>query len=195
MARKPVEGMRERILDTAVRLFSANGVHAVGLQQIIDECGCGKNLLYREFACKDDLVAAYLERCRLDWQRIFDEATQPLAGDPAAQMVAVVRAIAEKATVAGSRGCALRNTHAEFPDARHPAHQVAVNHFNSMRAQLLDLAEQAHAKDPRTLADRVMLIIDGLYANGAVLGSGGAAPAAVAFAEEIVRAETNALIA
>jgi len=194
MVRKPAEGTREMILGTAIRLFNANGVHAVGLQQIIDECGCGKNLLYREFASKDELVAAYLEVCRSDWARIFDHATRPYEGDAAAQLVALVRSIAEKATAPGSRGCALRNTHAEFPNPGHPAHKVAVAHFTTMREQLMHLAEQTTARNPRGLADRVMLIIDGLYANGAMLGSTGAAAEAVAFAEEVVRFETGSLV-
>ena len=46
---------------------------------------------------------------------------------------------------------------------------------------------RAGARDPRTLADRIELIIDGLNSNAAAHGGHGALPAAVAFAEEVVR--------
>src|SRR5438874_3352328 len=191
MAREPAPGAHDRILDTASRLFAERGVRAVGLQQVVDECGCGKNLLYREFSSKDELVAAYLQRCRDDWMVTFQATIQPFAGDPAAQLVAVVRATAEAATAPDFRGCALHNTHAEFRDRDHPAHHVAVEYVNAMRAQFEDLAEQAGAHDPRALADRILLIIEGLNANGAVLGRSGAATEAVTLAEDIVRAATR----
>jgi AcrR family transcriptional regulator len=187
MARKPAPDARERILDAATRLFNAHGVHAVGLQQIIDDLGCGKHLLYREFATKDDLIVAYLRRCRDDWTSVVEDASRSHAGDPAGQIVAIVRAVAERATAAGHRGCPVHNTHAEFPAADHPAHQVSVEHFDAIRSHLHDLATRAGAADAGTLADRLMLIIDGLNVNGATHGSEGAAAAAVPFAEEVVR--------
>jgi AcrR family transcriptional regulator len=188
MARRPDPQARQRILDTATRLFDTYGVHAVGLQQIIDETGCGKNLLYREFATKDDLVVAYLQRCRDTWSSIITEATAPLPDDPAGQLVAIVRTTVRHATAPGYRGCPVHNTHAEFPDARHPAHPVAVEHFAAVQALLLDLAERAGATDPKTLADRLALIIDGANTNAAALGSQGSAVVAVAFAQEVVAA-------
>jgi AcrR family transcriptional regulator len=191
MARKPAPGTRDRILDTAGRLFQEHGARAVGTQQIIDECGCGKKLLYGEFASKDDLVVAYLERCQQEWTAIMDEATRPYADDPAGQLVAMVRAVARQVTAPDFRGCPFRTTHAQFPDDRHPAHHVAVRHVNNLRNQLHRLAKRARARDPRALADRLMLIIDGLYINASMLGRRATATVAVALADEVVRESTS----
>jgi AcrR family transcriptional regulator len=193
MSRTPTPDARERILTTAARLFDAHGVHAVGLQMIIDDLGCGKNFLYREFPTKDDLVVAYLRRCRQDWESIVERATSPHEGDPASQLVAIVNAVAEQATASGFRGCPVHNTNAEFPEHQHPAHRASAEHFRAVRALLLDLAKRAGARDPRTLADRIELIIDGLNSNAAAHGGRGAAPAAVAFADEVVRAAVRPL--
>jgi AcrR family transcriptional regulator len=190
MARRPAPGARERILDTAAKLFYEEGVRAVGLQQVIDACGCGKSLLYREFPSKDDLVVAWLQRCRGTWRELVASATAGLEDDPAAQLVAIIRAAATEVAEPHARGCALRNTHAEFPDPAHPAHQVAVEHVAAMRDELHALARRTTAADPDTLADRLMLVLDGVYTNGIMLGPDGAAPAAVAFAEDLVRTAT-----
>lgn len=191
MARKPDPGTRDRILDTASRLFDEHGVHAVGMQQIIDECGCGKNLLYREFGSKDDLVAAYLARCREDWQAIVDRAAELTPGEPADRLVVIVDAVAEHAAAPGFRGCPVRNAHAEFPDPAHLVNRIAVQHYADRRAYLYDLAEEAGARDAHAVADRITLIIDGVNSNGAVLGGRGAAEIAVAFAREVVGAATS----
>lgn len=187
MARKPAPGTRDRILDNAARLFQQHGARAVGTQQIIDECGCGKKLLYGEFPTKDDLVVAYLERCQREWNEIMDEATATYVDDPGRQLVALVSAAARQVAAPDFRGCPFRTTHAQFPDDAHPAHQVAVRHVKSLRARLHRLAKQTQARDPRALADRLLLIIDGLYTNGSILGRSGAATAAVALADDVVR--------
>jgi len=187
MARSPAPGTRDRILDTATRLFQEQGVRAVGLQQIIDECGCGKSLLYREFASKDALVVAYLEHAQAEWSEIIDEALRPHAGDPAAQLVALVQAVADQVAATDYAGCPFRTTHAHFPAPDHPAHRVAVRHVRDLRARLRRLARLARARNPAALGDRLLLIIDGLYVNGSMLGDRAAGATAVALAEELVR--------
>jgi AcrR family transcriptional regulator len=179
--------VRERILDVASRLFDGHGVHAVGMQQIIDDFGCGKAMLYREFPTKDDLVVAYLERVTRTWDRVREQVAEQWPDDPAGQLVAIVSYTAEAAMAPGYRGCPAHNTHAEFPDADHPAHGVSVAYYDRIYNGLADLAKQAGAADPRGLADRLMLIIDGLSASGAMRGREGAAPAGVTFAEEVIR--------
>jgi AcrR family transcriptional regulator len=186
----PTPAARDRILDTAIRLFDRHGVHAVGMQQIIDDCGCGKKLLYGQFASKDDLVVAYLRRCAEGWQDLFDTA-KATTSDPADQLVEVVCAVAARAVAPGSRGCPLRTTLAEFADSGHPVHRIAEAHFVRVRAQLRGLAEKTGAEDPGRLADRLMLILDGLYANGPAFGEAGA-KTAVAFAEDVLRSAARA---
>lgn len=188
MARKPAPGARDRILDTASRLFREQGVHPVGLQQIIDECGCGKNLLYRNFTSKDDLVVAYLRRCRQEWEGIIDRAIEQAGPDPASQLVAVVHAVAGQVRDADYHGCPFLSTHSEFRDPGHPAHHVSAEHFDALRRQLHAIAAQGELRDPHGVAERILLIIYGLYATAAVLGAHGTAPNAVALAEETVRA-------
>ena len=188
MARKPDATARERILAVATRLFDAHGVHTVGLQQIIDELGCGKNLLYREFATKDELVVAYLERCQHDWTSIVERISEELPGDPAGQLIEIVAVVAEQATRPGFRGCPVHNTNAEFAVADHPVHRACVGHFDEVRDHLYDLAVRARADDPRTLADRIALIVDGVNANGAALGARGASSVARGLADDVVRA-------
>jgi AcrR family transcriptional regulator len=189
MARRPTAGARDRILATASRLFRENGVHPVGLQQIVDECGCGKNLLYRNFASKDDLVVAYLRRCRTEWEGVIDRAIEQAGGDPASQLVAVVSAVAGQVRDGDYHGCPFLNAHAEFRDPGHPAHLVSVGHFDALRRQLHGIAAQGGLRDPGGLAERILLIIYGLYAAGAVLGAHDTVPNAVALAEETIRAQ------
>ncbi len=191
MARTPAPGTRDRILDSATRLFQQHGARAVGTQQIIDDCGCGKNLLYREFQSKDDLVVAYLERCQREWAEIMDEATRPCTGDPAGQLVALVRAAAHQVADPAYQGCPFRTTHAQFPDG-HPAREITVRHVEDLRDRLIRLGEQARARDPRDLADRLRLIINGIYVDGSVLGPQGATRAAVTLAEQLVNDATAA---
>jgi len=52
---------RERLLETADRLFYAEGVQTVGIDRILDESGVAKRSLYTNFGSKDALIEAYLQ--------------------------------------------------------------------------------------------------------------------------------------
>jgi AcrR family transcriptional regulator len=60
LSKKPT--MKERILETADRLFYLQGIRAVGVDTIAAEIGISKRTLYNHFPSKDALTAAYLER-------------------------------------------------------------------------------------------------------------------------------------
>jgi AcrR family transcriptional regulator len=47
---------RQRLLDAATSLFYAEGIHAVGVDRIIDEAGVTRATMYKQFEGKEGLV-------------------------------------------------------------------------------------------------------------------------------------------
>jgi AcrR family transcriptional regulator len=194
MARTPDPQLRERVLETAARLFYRDGVRAVGLQQVIDEARVGKSSVYREFASKDDLVAAWLHRSRAAWWARAAVIAERHA-DPARQLLELVGAVHDEIADPGFRGCRFLNTSSEFRDLDHPGHRESVEHLREIREQFVSLAREAGADDPVALADELALIVDGMYANGAVLGADGPASRGVAAAADRIAARTGTRVA
>jgi AcrR family transcriptional regulator len=151
------------VLQTATELFYERGFHAVGVDLIIDRAGVAKTTLYRHFASKDDLIVAYLEHANTRFWAWFEGAIDPdlPAGD---QLVAVFDAVAKLATSPNCLGCTFQATAAEFPDAGHPGHAAALAHKQAVRSRLRDLAHAAGATDPGSLADGLLLVMDGAFA-------------------------------
>jgi AcrR family transcriptional regulator len=52
---------RARVLDAAARLFAAEGVDAVSMEEVAREAGVGKGTLYRRYADKGELSAALID--------------------------------------------------------------------------------------------------------------------------------------
>jgi len=192
LARRPAPGTRERILRVASELFNQHGVRAVGLQQVVDETGLGKSLLYREFASKDDLVVAWLHEMRAIWWEQTGKVIERYPDDPARQLLGIVEMVRDDVSAKGYFGCVYHNTNAEFRDPQHPGHQESVQHAREIRKQLRDLAKAAGVRNPAELGDQLLLVIDGIYASGAVLGPSGPARMGVDVAAELIRQHAGA---
>ena len=61
MARSSAQ-TREHVLAVANDLFYWHGIRATGVDRVAAEAGVAPTTLYRLFASKDDLIAAYIER-------------------------------------------------------------------------------------------------------------------------------------
>ena len=58
---------KDRILETAARLFYAQGYNATGINQILEEAKVAKASLYTHYGSKDELGIAYVKSAREDW--------------------------------------------------------------------------------------------------------------------------------
>jgi AcrR family transcriptional regulator len=167
MARKAAAGTRERILEAAAELFYARGVRAVGMSQIIDAAGCGKNLLYRHFPSKGDLVAAYLDAEAQHREQQARDVLSAAGGDPAGQIIALTRYLAGCVADSQFRGCALRNYVAEFPGDDGTATRLALAFLQHARSRIDRLVREAGVARPVEVSERIWLVHDGLYAMAA----------------------------
>ncbi|MDI6104873.1 TetR/AcrR family transcriptional regulator [Actinoplanes sp. NEAU-A12] len=160
MARTPAPGTRDTILTAAAGLFYEHGVRAVGMAQVVEAAGCGKNLLYKHFPSKAELAAAYLTLSRREWERSVTEALR-WSADPAERLISLVTEVAESVQRPGYRGCPFRNYLTEFPGETDEPARVAEAYLADSRAQVNRLVTGAGGSG--LLADRIWLVVNGLY--------------------------------
>src|SRR6266849_778512 len=101
----PQKSARERILETAEDLFYREGIHAVGIDTIIEKSGVAKMSLYRNFASKDDRGAAYLAARGQRYWQWWDGVMARNASQPRRQLPDLFEAIAVRARRPEFRGC------------------------------------------------------------------------------------------
>lgn len=175
---------RERILDTAFRLFYAHGPRGVGVDTVIAESGVAKATLYKHFPRKDDLVLAYLDKVDQAWFGQLRAAARSAGEDPREQMVGMFDALASAGRREGYHGCAFINTAAES-DSGSDVHARTVEHKHVVLAWVTDLARRAGAADPDQLARQLTLLIDGGLSAG-VLDADSTVPAAAKAAARVL---------
>ena len=178
----------ERIRESARELFYREGIRAIGVDEIVSRAGVTKPSLYRSFASKDELAAAYLEDYDSAFWERFDAAAIDHPGDPRAQLLAYLDGLAQRATKSGYRGCGLTNAAVEYPQPGHPARKVAEAHKRALRERLVAMAKQMGARDSQVLGDGLLLLLEGAFASGQLFGKGGPARSLVAAAERLIDA-------
>jgi AcrR family transcriptional regulator len=178
---------RDRILDTAFRLFYARGLRAVGVDTIIAESGVAKATFYRHFPAKDDLILAYLDKVDLVWTAQLEHAARAAGPDPGDQLVGLFDALTTACRRPGYRGCAFINAAAETAPGS-PVHDRTVAHKQRVLVWIRDLAQRAGAPDPDQLARALTLLLDGGLASGALDADPNSPQTARATAAVLVRA-------
>jgi AcrR family transcriptional regulator len=180
---------RQRILDTAFRLFYARGIRAVGVDTIIAESGVAKATFYKHFPAKDDLVVAYLDRVDEVWTDQLLSAAEAAGDAPQDRLVGLFDALTTACRREGYRGCAFINAAAESVPGT-AVHDRTVAHKQRVLDWVRGLAQDAGAQDPAGLARSLTLLLDGGLASGALDASADAPEMAKRSARALVQAET-----
>ncbi|MFJ8825374.1 TetR/AcrR family transcriptional regulator [Streptomyces sp. NPDC102467] len=156
---------RSRLLDTATRIFYAEGIHSVGVDRIIAEAQVTRATLYRHFKGKEELILAYLQQA--DHGIRAQVAATRVEGGPAADTVrAVGRTIVEGIQYSGFRGCAFLNAAAEYPDPAHPVHRAVLAHRQWFLETVTQLLAEAGCTPADAAGRHFVMLRDGAMAAG-----------------------------
>lgn len=177
--------MRERILETADRLFYGQGIRAVGVDTVAAEIGISKRTLYNHFPSKDDLILAYLTR-RFAPMAIAD-------APPAEQILAAFDRLERGFARPGFRGCPFVNAVAEIGEPGHPANKIAIAFKEQRRLWFRERVAALKVADPEGLSTQLALLVDGAIAAALVRGDPRMARAARDAARVLLDAATARL--
>jgi AcrR family transcriptional regulator len=152
--------MKERILETADRLFYLQGIRAIGVDTIAAEIGISKRTLYNHFPSKDALISAYLARRFVE--------PRPSDKPPVDQILGTFDRLERGFGSKGFRGCPFVNAVAELGSEDQPVRKIAVAFKESRRLWFRDLLLQLEIADAEGLATQLTLLVDGAIAQDLV---------------------------
>ena len=158
----------ERILLAARDLFCRDGIHATGIDRILQEAGASKMTLYSRFGSKDALLREVLALEGLEWRAAFFGAIEAAGQDPAERLHAVIPALRPWFTGERFYGCAFMNAAAEQAKGAGAGspwlREMTREHHAAILAFLAGLAEAAGYPEPGIVARQVLLVVDGAIA-------------------------------
>jgi AcrR family transcriptional regulator len=170
--------MKERILQTADRLFYLQGIRAVGVDTIAAEIGISKRTLYNHFPSKDALIAAYLSR---------RFTTSPPSDKPAVEQILGTFDFLERRFAGRNfRGCPFVNAVAELGEDK-SVKKMAVAFKESRRLWFRERLVELGVTNPDGLATQLQLLVDGSIAQDLVRDDPAMARAAKEAAKVLLR--------
>ncbi|HZX01744.1 TetR/AcrR family transcriptional regulator [Kribbella sp.] len=152
------EATRARILKAAAEVFGRRGIHAAGINEIVEAAGASKLTIYKNFGSKEGLVEAVLTD-RTQRVRAWHHEAVESAAPGRAQVLAVFDLIATWYAEPRYRGCAMMNAATEDRGHDGAPRRLAQDHLRFYR----DLFERllAGARDPEATARQLVVVLEG----------------------------------
>lgn len=176
---------KQRVLDAATRLFSSEGIRAVGVDRLITESSVTKATFYKHYGSKDRLIRDYVSAASVDALARLDSL---ISGENSARaaLYALVDAVHDELRVDPFRGSLFINAAAEFPDPRDPVRVIIAEHHEAIGGRVTNLLNRLGHPLPGEAADQLMAAYIGALAWGHVGDPVGASIALRRIVERII---------
>lgn len=161
-AQSPV---RDRILDSAARLFSTNSIRSVSADKVIADAGTTKVTFYRHFQSKDHLVVAYLDG-QLEELKAATERQRTAGEDACTVLLHLAAANGAIACRPGFRGCTFINAAAEYPADGNVVRSAVERYRTWLHRVVVGLLVELGVERPDVVADQLIMLRDGAMVHG-----------------------------
>ncbi len=179
---------RQRVLDTAYRLFRRSGFGRVSMDEIAAGAGVTKRTLYYHFESKDALLATVLETQHHLALAAFKTFGDKLSGRPEAMVDTLFKELAAWSDTPRWAGSGFTRLVIELADLPgHPARTIARRHKAMLEAHFADMLAAAGVASPRETAREIWLLSEGAISLMLVHRDRSYAAAAAVAAKKLLR--------
>jgi AcrR family transcriptional regulator len=163
--RRSGRGARERITAAASRLFYRHGIHATGIEALIQEAQVSKRTFYQHFSSKSELVDTYLRGIEEAGGSPMERRLDLEGLAPRERLLAVFDTRATERF----RGCPFHNAVVESAGILTSAENIVRDHKLKFADRLTAVATEAGAVDPWLLAQQLLVLFEGATALATTL--------------------------
>ena len=160
------EATKARILKAAADVFGRRGIHAAGINEVVEAAGASKLTIYKNFGSKEGLVEAVLTDRTQRVRAWHNEAVAQAGGTARERILAVFDLVASWYAEAGFRGCAMMNAATEDRGQEGAPRRLAQDHLAFYRSLFERLLSEA--RDPKTSARQLVVVLEGATLISAV---------------------------
>jgi AcrR family transcriptional regulator len=157
---------RDRILETASRLFYTQGYNNTGINQVIKEAEAAKASLYQYFPSKDDLLLEYLSLTSHYTMDALRKVASKYDG-PKEKVLSLFDFLIDFSRQTDYQGCNFLNIASEIPRENSKVRALIQNQKTQTKNLFAELLSPM-AKE--SLADEMYLLFDGALITSKVYG-------------------------
>ncbi len=167
MSIKLKKSPKDRIIETALRLFYEQGYIATGINQIIAESKVAKATFYSHFHSKEELCIAYLQARHNVWMGwLADSLPENLSAEE--KITGIFEFLRNWMSESNFRGCAFLNIATEIPSRDSKIREEVIKHKNDLQNYLkmiIDDLAVSNARNEKTdthlTARMVYVLVEG----------------------------------
>jgi AcrR family transcriptional regulator len=155
---------KERIIETACRLFYSQGYNSTGINQIIEEAEVAKASLYQYFPAKEDLLAEYLKIAGEEINNMLRSAVARQE-TPKDKILAIFDLLIKRVKQPDFNGCDFLNIASEISKNNKTLRTIIKNQKDGIRDLFTEILKPIGKKD---LSDELYVLFDGAFVTSKV---------------------------